>query len=87
MVQASQEQRDNKANALNVPALPDPALIRAARNIYRIYYDSHPKIVQRPLGVAISRVTYRGKLIFNNRPALLPQEYFVPFNEIESELY
>jgi hypothetical protein len=67
--------------------LLDPALIRSARQIYTTYYEVHPELIQRPLGVAISRFTHRGKLIFSGKPILLPQECFVPFSQIESELY
>ncbi len=68
-------------------ALLDPSLLQAARQIYRTYYEVHPDQVQRPLGVAIDRYTYRGKLIFTGKPVLLPQECFVPFNQIEAEIY
>lgn len=68
-------------------ALLDPALVRAARLIYTTYYEVHPGLVQRPLGVAINRFNHRGKLIFSGKPILLPQECFVPFSQIESDLY
>jgi hypothetical protein len=67
--------------------LLDPGLIRSARIIYTTYYEVHPELVQRPLGVAIDRFTHRGKLIFSGKPVLLPQECFVPFSQIESDLY
>ena len=67
--------------------LLDPALLRAARQIYRTYYEVHPDLTQRPSGVAIDRYTFRGKLIFKKKPILLPQEYFVPFSQLEAELY
>lgn len=67
--------------------LLDPGLIRAARIIYTTYYEVHPELIQRPLGVAIDRFTHRGKLIFSGKPVLLPQECFVPFSQIESDLY
>ncbi len=65
-------------------ALLDPALLQAARQIYRTYYEVHYNQVQRPLGVVLHRVTYRGQLIFKSKPILLPQECFVPLNQIES---
>lgn len=68
-------------------SLLDPALIRAARQIYVTYYEAHPGLIQRPLGVAINRMNYRGKLIFGGKPILLPQECFVPFSQIEADLY
>ena len=58
----------------------DPSLIQAARMIYDTYYSVHPNVTELPLGVAISRSTYRGKLIFNGKPILLPQECFIPLN-------
>lgn len=57
----------------------DPAVIRSAQLIYQTYYEVHPELTEPPLGVAINRVTLRGKLIFTGKPILLPQECFVPF--------
>jgi hypothetical protein len=59
--------------------LIDPSVVRSARLIYETYYDVHPELTEAPLGVAINRLTLRGKLIFNGKPVLLPQECFVPF--------
>lgn len=67
--------------------LLDPSLLRAARQIYRIYYEVHPDQTQRPYGIAIDRYTHRGKLIFRNRPILLPQECFIPLSQLEAEIY
>lgn len=64
----------------------DPTLIRSARLIYETYFAVHPDI-DRPLGVAINRITHRGKIIFTGKPVLLPQECFVPFELIESSGY
>ncbi len=63
--------------------LLNPELIKAARHIYRIFYEVHPEVVQRPIGVAIGRMNRRGKLVFGDKPVLLPQECFVPFSQIE----
>ena len=60
----------------------DPAVVQAARLIYETYYEVHPELTEPPLGVAINRLTRRGKLIFSGKPILLPQECFVPFNVI-----
>ncbi len=87
MVYVSQQRAETRVEEVSFPTLIDPAVIRAARQIYRTYYEVHPEITQRPLGVAIDRYTHRGKLIFTGRPVLLPQECFVPFNQIESDLY
>jgi hypothetical protein len=73
--------------SMNFSALLDPSVLQAARQIYRTYFEVHPDFAQKPIGVAIDRYTYRGKLIFGNKAVLLPQECFVPLNQIESELY
>lgn len=73
--------------AHGLPAVLDPALLKAARQIYRTFYEVHPEEMQRPIGVAISRKTHRGKLIFGERPVLLPTERFVPLNQIEPGLH
>lgn len=86
MVYVSQTRINNPVDDADFSVLLDPAVVRAARQIYRTYYEVHPDI-PRPLGVAIDRFTYRGKLIFSGKPILLPQECFVPFSQIESELY
>ena len=65
----------------------DPALLKAARHIYRTYYEVHPDDMQRPIGVAISRKNRRGKLIFTGPPVLLPSECFIPLNQIEPDLH
>ncbi|MBD1839721.1 hypothetical protein H6F78_13150 [Coleofasciculus sp. FACHB-64] len=87
MVYASQQRLENRTERIDIPVLLDPSIVRAARQIYRTYSEVHPDRMQRPLGVAIDRYTYRGKLIFAGKPILLPQECFVPFSQIESEIY
>ena len=71
---------------MDIPMLLEPTLLRAARQIYRVYYEVHPD-EQRPYGIAINRYTHRGKLIFREKPILLPQECFVPFSQLEAEIY
>jgi len=66
--------------------LMDPELIKAARQIYRTFYEVHPEVIQRPIGVAMGRLNHRGKLVFGDKPVLLPQECFVPFSQIEPDL-
>lgn len=87
VVYTSPQRVDPRASDIDFSVLLDPSLIRAARQIYRTYYEVHPDVIQRPLGVAIDRYTLRGKLIFSGKPILLPQECFVPFSQIESELH
>ncbi len=78
---------ENHTNPIDLPALIDPTLLRAARQIYRFYTEVTPNLDRYPSGVVINRLTYRGKLVFSNQPILLPEEYFVPVNQIESEMY
>lgn len=66
--------------------LLNPELIKAARHIYRTFYEVHPEVMQRPIGVAMGRLNHRGKLVFGDKPVLLPQECFVPFSQIEPDL-
>jgi hypothetical protein len=67
-----------------LPPEQDPSLIQAARTIYETYYTVHPEVTDLPLGVAIDRTSYRGKLIFKQKPALLPKECFIPFSSIDA---
>lgn len=69
------------------PNLLDPALLQAARYLYRSFYEANPDVVQRPSGVALNRYNHRGKLIFGRKPILLPQECFIPFEQVQAELY
>jgi hypothetical protein len=78
---------NERAEPMDFSALLDPALLQAARYIYRTYYEVHPDQIHRPIGVALDRFTYRGQLIFGKQPILLPQECFVPLNQIESDLH
>lgn len=87
MVYTSSEQYVENRVEHTVPRLLDPGILRSARQIYHTYYEVHPKITQRPLGIAIHRFTHRGKLIFSGKPILLPQECFIPLNQLESEMY
>ncbi len=93
MVYTSQQWQENYTDytdyteRTDLSMLVDPALLRAARQIYRTYCEVHPNLTQRPSGVAIDRFTHRGKLIFRNRAILLPQECFVPFSQLEAEVY
>ena len=67
--------------------LIDAALIRAAGDIYHTHREVHPEITGRASGVAIHRENYRGKVIFRNQPVLLPEERFIPVEQIESYVY
>ena len=87
MVQASDTSAENWEDNSEFSSLRQPALLQAAQEIYRSYYESNARMVQRPVGVVINQVTYRGKVLFSGKPILLFQETFVPLNEIESEIY
>jgi hypothetical protein len=67
--------------------LIDPALIRAAGQIYYTHCEVHPEIAGQASGVAINHINLRGKVIFTQQPVLLPQECFVPLSQIESHMY
>lgn len=66
--------------------LIDPSLLKAARKVYRAYGETHPNMVKRPTGVVVNQFTYQSYIIFSQQPILLPDEYFVPLSQIESEL-
>jgi hypothetical protein len=87
VVYATERQVMQQKDFRPFPSLLDPSLLRAARQIYRGFYEVHPEVIQRPIGVAINRLNHRGKLIFGKKPVLLPQECFVPFEQIQAELY
>lgn len=65
----------------------DPALLRAAKDIYALYCQVSPDRDRRrqPIGVAIDKLTYRGKLIFSSYPILLPEECFISIQDMETE--
>lgn len=67
--------------------LLDSVLLRAARLTYRAYLEVHSDHTQRPVGVVINTVNCRGQLIFSSKPILLPDECYVPFEQIESQVY
>lgn len=67
--------------------LLDPASLKVAQEIYQHYRNINAEPVQRPSGVVIRRSSGRVQLIFSATPILLPDEYFVPFEEIESRIY
>jgi hypothetical protein len=72
---------------LEIPALLDPSVLRAARRIYRSYCAHHPVMTKEVKGVAIDPTTFRGQLVFKYKAILLPGERFVPIDLLESELY
>ncbi len=81
----SQQRLNNQTESIDIPVLLDPGLLRAARQIYRNYYEVHPDMPRQPQGVAINKFNHRGKVIFSARPILLPEECFVPLSQINSD--
>ena len=81
----SQQRLNNPTERIDIPVLLDPGLLRAARQIYRNYYEVHPNMPYQPQGVAINKYNHRGKVIFSVKPILLPEECFVLFSQISSE--
>lgn len=69
----------------NVSPLFDPYLLRVAQHIYDKCYEIYPQKAEQMQGVAIDRETYRGQLIFKEKPILLPWETFIPSTELEIE--
>lgn len=82
----SEQKMDNRVEPMDFSSLLDPSLLHTARQIYRTYYEVHPEQTRYPIGIAINRTNHRGKLIFGEKPILLPQECFVPLSQIESDL-
>lgn len=64
----------------------DPTIIQAARGVYRAYLSLYSQIPKQPFGVVLNKKTFRGQLVFRDRPVLLPGEYFVPLNLIEAQV-
>ncbi|MGF1494121.1 MAG: hypothetical protein ACFBSC_17045 [Microcoleaceae cyanobacterium] len=65
----------------------DPVALRAAKQLYLSYLQIHARQMRRPLGVAIDPATCRGILLFSKRAVLLPGESFIPFEQLEAEIY
>ena len=61
----------------------DPTVVRAAEKIYTAYLNVYSKFNKPPFGVVLNKETFRGQLVFRDRPILLPGEYFVPLNQLE----
>jgi hypothetical protein len=83
-----------KAKAIPMPqpdsyGLFEPALLRAAQDIYSFYCQINPDRQRRrqPIGVAMNKLNHRGKLIFSSYPILLPEECFVSIEQLEAEFH
>jgi len=86
-VYALRQGQENFSNPVAQSPLADSSVVRAAGQIYYTYCEVHPEMAGQPSGVAINRGNHRGKVIFTLQPVLLPQECFVPLNQIESHMY
>lgn len=87
MVQAFQLQTECMANPQTLSYQLNADLIRVAKQIYYAYVEVHAQRMRRPLGVAINPSNYRSCLLFSGQPILLPGEYFIPFEQIEADLF
>ena len=85
MIHAKWRPRQNHTQSPSSPVLIDPALMKAALQVYRAYCQAHPSAAKRPTGVAVNQLNYQGKVLFSSHPVLLPQEYFIPISQLESE--
>ena len=77
-------QQLTQTSRIDFPALIDPTLIRAARQIYRVYCEVNPHLAERTTGVIINQLTYRGMLTFSSKPVLLPQECLITIAQLDS---
>lgn len=76
------QQLESTPNSEAFNHLADPYLLDAARHIYQKCYEIYPERAEQTSGVAIDRETYRGQLMFKDKPILLPWESFVPSEEL-----
>jgi hypothetical protein len=75
------------ATAEAAPPWLSVELLEAAREIYETYCESQAELSKYPLGVALDRQHFRGKVIFRDPPILLPGEVYVTLEHLESFLY
>ncbi|MCL2924125.1 MAG: hypothetical protein MGF17_05700 [Trichodesmium sp. MAG_R04] len=87
MLNTTQKRPAIKYAGSNIALLLTPYLQKLAKLLYRTYLETHPSQVRLPQGVAISLISYRAGLIFSQKPILLPGEFFVPLELIESKIY
>ena len=77
---------ENLTKRIDLPNLIEPKLVKTARQIYRDYCEGRPNMVERPTGVVINQLTYRGQVVFSNKPIRLPQEYFIQRDQLDSQI-
>lgn len=79
------QQFDSTPETKQFSSLTDPHLVNAARHIYQKCCETNPEKAEQTYGVAIDRETYRGQLIFKEKPTLLPWESFIPSDILNKE--
>ncbi|BAW96785.1 hypothetical protein NIES970_17240 [[Synechococcus] sp. NIES-970] len=62
--------------------LIEPSVLRAAQQIYNQYAAVHPVRFQYVTGVSINSQTLQGFVSFREHAVLLPQEVFVPVEQL-----
>jgi len=60
----------------------DPKVLRIAHKIYQCYFEVHHNPEKLPTGVAVNLNSYRGCLLFKDYPILLPDECFIPKDQL-----
>lgn len=64
-------------------ALLDPSAVRAAQEVCRRYLQIHPQEASLIVGIVINRQNYHAQVVLGKQPVLLPQEVFIPWNQLE----
>ncbi len=64
----------------------DSNIIQSARRIYHTYRNLYSRIPRQPRGVVFNPDTFRGQLVFKEKPLLLPGECFVPLHHLEARM-
>ncbi|MEA5468342.1 MULTISPECIES: hypothetical protein [unclassified Spirulina] len=67
------------------PPTPDRLVMRSAQAIFYVFYQVHQRFPSPPTGVAIDPQSHWGKLLFGPQPILLPREFFIPIDHLETE--
>ncbi|VEP11278.1 conserved hypothetical protein [Hyella patelloides LEGE 07179] len=63
----------------------DPTIIHAAKRVYRTYLSIYSQLPKQPFGVVLNKETFKGQLVFREKPILLPGEDFIPLYKIEAQ--
>ena len=86
MVNATQKRLENYTDP-SLVLLLSPSLQKLAKQLYCTYMETHYNQIKHPFGLVINPVNYRACLIFSHQPILLPSEFFIPIELIESKIY